>query len=119
MEIMSSDMEKQEDKEIMLEQLNLLNLPKEVVQMAQEDPEFLNTVYKEISEKLGVDTAMDIYQLFKGQQITFPVRFFDAECIQKIIVREYNGSNIKKLAAKYGYSEKTVRRMIRRGAKEK
>lgn len=97
----------------MFAQTNLLNLSKEVVQMAQNDPKLLNGVYKEISEKLGTDTAMDIHQMFKGQQVSFPIRFFDPACIQKLIVREYDGTNIKKLAAKYDYSEKTIRRIIR------
>ena len=110
---MSGDMDKYKDKGIILGQLNLLNLPKEVMQMAQKDPELLNSVYKEISEKLGMDTAMGIYQLFRGQQVSFPMRFFNTECIRKIIVQEYDGINVKELAVKYGYSEKTIRRIIR------
>ena len=105
--------DKYKDNGIILEQPDLLNLPKEVVRMARKDPELLNSIYREISEKLGMDTAMDIYQLFKGQQVTFPMRFFNAECIRKIIVQEYDGTNTKKLAVKYGYSEKTIRRFIR------
>ena len=116
---MSGSMDKHKDNGIILGQLNLLNLPQEVVQMARKDPELLNSVYKEISEKLGMDTAMDIYQLFKGQQVTFPMRFFNAECIRKIIVQEYDGTNVKKLAVKYGYSEKTIRRIIRESVEEK
>lgn len=116
---MSGSMDEYKDNGIILGQLNLLNLPQEVVQMARKDPELLNSVYKEISEKLGMDTAMDIYQLFKGQQVTFPMRFFNAECIRKIIVQEYDGTNIKKLAVKYGYSEKTIRRIIRESVEEK
>ena len=112
-------MDKYKDNGIILGQLNLLNLPQEVVQMARKDPELLNSVYKEISEKLGMDTAMDIYQLFKGQQVTFPMRFFNAECIRKIIVQEYDGTNVKKLAVKYGYSEKTIRRIIQESVEEK
>ena len=110
---MTEQGDKPKDKGIILVPINLLNLPKEVMQMARQDPELLNSIYKEISEKLGMDTAMDIYQLFKGQQVTFPMRFFNAECIRQIIVQEYDGTNVKKLAVKYGYSEKTVRRIIR------
>ena len=106
-------MDKYKENGIILAQLHLLNLPIEVIRMAQKDPELLNSVYREISEKLGMDTAMDIYQLFKGQQVTFPMRFFSPECIRKSIVQEYDGTNIKKLAVKYGYSEKTIRRIIR------
>lgn len=86
--------------------------------MAVNDPELFNAVYKEISEKLGVDTAMSIYQMFKGQQISFPVRFFNPEKIKQIIVQEYDGANVRMLAVKYGYSEKSVRRIIRESVGE-
>lgn len=81
--------------------------------MAENNPEMLNTVYKEISEKLGMDTAIEIYRMFKGQQISFPMRLFNPERIQKCIIQEYDGTNIKTLAIKYEYSEKTIRRIIR------
>ena len=81
--------------------------------MAEIDPELLNGVYREISEKLGMDTAMEIYKMFRGQQINFPVRFFSPVKVQQIILKEYNGENIRALAIKYNYSEKTVRRIIK------
>ena len=98
---------------IRLENLDLVEFPKEVMQMAEKDSEILNAVYREISEKLGMDTAMEIYQMFKGQQINFPVRFFNPTQIQQIIVKEYDGTNIRTLAIKYNYSEKTIRRIIK------
>lgn len=103
---------------ILLGQVECLKLSQEVMRMAENDPELLNAVYKEISEKMGMDAAMEIYRLFKGQQISFPMRFFNPDRIQKIIVQEYDGSNIKTLAIKYGYSEKTVRRIIRDSVSE-
>ena len=105
--------DKHKENGIILERGNLLNLSKEVMRMAVNDPELLNSVYKEVSEKLGMDVAMSIYQMFKGQQISFPMRFFNPTKIQQMIVQEYSGKNIKTLAVKYGYSEKTVRRIIR------
>ena len=103
---------------IILEQQNLLKYGKEVMLMAENDSELLNTVYREVADKLGMDTAMEIYQLFKGQQICFPVRFFNPTRIQQIIIQEYDGTNIKLLAVKYNYSEKTVRRIIRDSVEE-
>ena len=110
-------MDKYKDIEIRLGGSHLLNLSKEVVQMVETNPELLNAVYKEISEKLGMDAAMEIYRMFKGQQISFPVRFFNPQQIQALIIREYNGTNIKKLAIKYSYSEKTIRRIIKESLK--
>ncbi len=111
-------MDKHKDNGILLAHQLPLKLSKEVMQMAVNDPELFNAVYKEISEKLGVDTAMSIYQMFKGQQISFPVRFFNPEKIKQIIVQEYDGANVRMLAVKYGYSEKSVRRIIRESVGE-
>ena len=106
-------MDKYKDIEIILKSLEVLEYGKEVTEMAIKDPELLNNVYKEISERLGMDTAMEIYRMFKGQQISFPVRFLNPAKIQKLIIEEYNGTNLKILATKYNYSEKTVRRIIK------
>ena len=106
-------MDKHVDFGIRLEKSNLVKFSKEVMRVAENDSELLNTVYREIGEKLGMDVAMEIYQLFKGQQINFPVRFFNPTRIQQIIVKEYDGTNIRTLAIKYNYSEKTIRRIIK------
>ena len=106
-------MDKYKDFGIRLAQSNLVEFSAEVMRMAEQDSELLNAVYKEVSEKLGMDTAMEIYQMFKGQQINFPVRFFNPTRIQQIIVKEYDGTNVRTLAIKYSYSEKTIRRIIK------
>ena len=110
---MCNDRDKRKEFGIRLEKSNLVEFSTEVMRMAEKDSELLNTVYKEVSEKLGMDTAMEIYQMFKGQQINFPVRFFNPTRIQQIIVKEYDGTNIRTLAVKYNYSEKTIRRIIK------
>ena len=81
--------DKYKDIEILLGRWEYLKLSVEVIQVADNNSELLNTVYKEISEKLGMDTALEIYQMFKGQQISFPMRFFNPTVIQKLIVKEY------------------------------
>lgn len=111
------EMDKYKDIGIILAPQTSLKYSKEVMKMAENDPELLNNIYREISEKLGMDTAMDIYGLFKGQQISFPTRFFNPVRIRQIIIQEYDGTNIRTLSIKYGYSEKTIRRIIKDSAK--
>ena len=111
-------MDKYKDFGIRLEKSNLVEFSAEVMRMAENDSELPNTIYKEVSEKLGMDTAMEIYQMFKGQQINFPVRFFNPARIQQIIVKEYDGTNVRTLAIKYNYSEKTIRRIIKDSLEE-
>lgn len=96
-----------------MELLRCEGLPKELTQMAQEDHSLLQSVYREIADRLGVQTAVEMYSLFHGQQISFPMRLYDPEDIRSRVIREYDGTNLRQLATRYGYSEKTIRRMIR------
>lgn len=95
-------------------------VPKEVVKyenkevdILEKESELYNTVYKEISEIIGLDATLKIYLRFKGQQVSFPVRLYNPQLIQQNVIKEFDGTNIKTLAKKYDYSEKTIRRMIR------
>ena len=111
-------MDKHNDIEIRLAKTGSVQWLQEVISVSGNNSELLNAVYKELAEKLGMDTAMNIYQLFKGQQINFPIRFFNPNKIQELIVQEYDGSNVRTLATKYNYSEKTIRRIIKDSIKE-
>ena len=106
-------MDKNNDIEIRLAKIEGVQWMQEVICVSGNNSELLNAVYKEIGEKLGMDTAMNIYQMFKGQQINFPVRFFNPNKIQELIIQEYDGTNVRTLAIKYNYSEKTIRRIIK------
>ena len=111
-------MDKSNDFEIRLAKMGSVQWLQGVISVSGNNSELLNAVYKEIGEKLGMDTAMNIYQLFKGQQINFPIRFFNPNKIQELIVQEYDGTNIRTLAIKYNYSEKTIRRIIKESVKD-
>ncbi len=106
-------MDKRKDNEILLATKNLLEFVVGVVDLAKLDAELLNNVYREISEATGTDVAIEMYRLFKGQQITFPVRFLNPDCVKQRIIEEYDGSNIALLAKEYDYSEKPIRRIIK------
>ena len=86
--------------------------------MKESESELFNEVYREICVTIGLDVAIAIYQMYKGQQITFPIHLFNTKRIRQSIIKEYDGTNIKDLAQKYGYSEKTVRRMIKDSLEE-
>ena len=73
----------------------------------------LNNVYMEIADELGLEAAKTIYRMFRGQQISFPLRFMSPEKIREKVIEEFNGTNVRELARKYDYSEKTIRRIIR------
>lgn len=81
--------------------------------MAQQNSNLLHNVYREISEELGIEAALTIHKMFRGTQVSFPVRFFDTQCVKEMIIQEYDGTNVSALAKKYDYSEKTIRRIIK------
>lgn len=75
--------------------------------------EYLNGVYNELANLLGIDVVLKIHASYRGQQVTFPVELFSKEFIAMQIVREYNGHNVKQLATKYEYTERTIRRILK------
>ncbi len=81
--------------------------------MSQYNIDMFHKVYKEISEELGIEAALTIHQMYKGTQVSFPTRILDTQIVKEMIAKEYDGTNLKALAKKYDYSEKSVRRMIR------
>ena len=106
-------MDKPTDNGICFESTDMLRFFCGVMSLDESNKELLNSVYKEINEEFGIDVAMRIYQIYKGTQVNFPMRFFNPEMVKQRITKEYDGTNLKQLAVKYGYSEKTIRRMIK------
>ena len=83
------------------------------VMLLENEEELLNSVYKDINEEFGIDVAMRMYQMYKGVQVNFPMRFLNPDMVKQRILKEYDGTNLKQLAVKYSYSEKTLRRLIK------
>ena len=83
------------------------------VDIAEIRCECLNGIYNELANLLGTDAAMKIHAAYRGQQVTFPVEFFSKQFIKAQIVNEYDGHNIKQLATKHGYSEKSIRKILK------
>jgi Mor family transcriptional regulator len=111
-------MDKHKENGILLVQNEVLQYEKREVEALEKERELYNAVYKEISEIIGLEATLKLYLRFKGQQVTFPVRLYNPHLIQQNVIKEYDGSNIRELARKYDYSEKTIRRMIRDSLEE-
>ena len=73
----------------------------------------LCSVYREIAELMGVDVASQFYNHFKGQQVTFPNKLYDAGYLKNEILEEYaQGKSIRELSVKYGYTERRKRQIV-------
>lgn len=107
-------MDKYKDNGILLINSDLVEYCKEVVSMGGDtDITLFNTIYNDISEKFGIDVAIHMYENYRGLQVTFPTRLFNSDYVKAKIPLEYDGTNIKQLAKKYGYSEKSIRRILK------
>ena len=69
-------------------------------------------IYQEIADALGEETAVAIYELFKGQQIIFPQKLYRKEYIYQYIAECYTGKNVRELSQKFGYSDRRIRQIV-------
>ena len=75
----------------------------------------LNGVYETISEIIGFDNAIKLYENFRGNQVNFPQKLFSKEFVLQEASRAYDGTSesINKIATKYNYSERTIRNWMK------
>ena len=81
------------------------------------EPEDLIGIYSEMAQLIGAEAVTKIYVHFKGHQIAFPTRWYTKD----YIVRQLNRGErqpIKKMATRYGYSERRLRQMLKESREE-
>lgn len=80
----------------------------------------LNGVYETMSEIIGFDNVVKLYENFKGSQINFPTRLFSKEFVLKEALKSYDGTSesINLIATKYSYSERTIRKLLKNNLDE-
>ena len=85
-----------------------MNINKDKLKASQ-----LNGAYAEIAAILGVDAALKLHNRYRGTQISFPVELLSREYIFEQINNEYDGTNVRELATKHGYTEKWIRKIVK------
>ena len=83
--------------------------------MSKNTEPVLNGVYEIMSELIGFDNTVKIYKHFAGSQINFPTKLFSKEFVLQEAIKIYDGTStsINKIATKYNYSERTVRKLLK------
>ena len=83
--------------------------------MSKNSTPVLNGVYEAISDLIGFDNTTKLYKHFAGSQINFPTRLFSKEFVLSEAVKAYDGTSesINKIAVKYNYSERTIRKLLK------
>lgn len=62
---------------------------------------------------LEFEDILILHQVYKGLQVTFPKRLYSREYVREKVKKEYDGTNLKELSRRYGYSERWIRQMIK------
>ena len=85
------------------------------IDVKQKNGGTLNGVYEQMSEIIGFDNVVKLYDNFKGSQINFPTRLFSKEFVLQEALKTYDGTSesINLIATKYSYSERTIRKLLK------
>lgn len=77
------------------------------------DIEALHAFYRGISELIGVEGMLKVFEQYRGMQITIPIHLYDRNLAADHVIQQYNGHNSYDLANKYGYSQRWVIKIIK------
>ena len=84
-----------------------------VVKFKGVDIEALNEIYKTLIDVVGLENAEKLYDLYRGQQLNFPVRLFNTEYIKKTLVEQGKNCDIKMMSSNLGCSERWIRKLAK------
>lgn len=73
-----------------------------------------NGIYQDMRVILGEEMTQKIYQFYRGQQVTFPMRLYSNQYTIEYLVTHYNGQNLKQLSRELGYTERWIKQLIDR-----
>jgi len=74
--------------------------------------ELLQESYAQLNEIVGTEQMTKIFELYRGRQISFPMRLYDRKKVSQQIIEEYDGHNLAQLTQKYDYSQRWIRQII-------
>ena len=73
-----------------------------------------NGIYHDMVIILGEEMTKKIYQFYRGQQVTFPMRLYSNQYTIEYLIQHYNGQNLKQLSRELGYTERWIKQLIDR-----
>ena len=78
-------------------------------------PGLIMPPYGEIIGKLGFTPVFEFAEHFGGCQVYVPrKRHIFKDCLENAVLQEFDGANYVYLAVKYGFCEKTVRKIVKK-----
>ncbi|WP_318767467.1 Mor transcription activator family protein [Lactiplantibacillus carotarum] len=77
------------------------------------DVQALHQFYRSLSEIIGTDAMLKIYEQYKGTQLSIPVHLYDRNLAGERVVARFDGNNQQALSIQYGYSQKWVYKVLK------
>lgn len=71
-------------------------------------------VYNELADLLGEEAVEIIYNAMSGQQVTFPRKMYTPEYVIQMTKDITDRTELKKVAIRYGYSERRLKQLLKR-----
>lgn len=81
--------------------------------MNELDTQGWNKVYRDLEKVIGLDATLSLFKEYRGMQLNFPIRLISRHAMIDILRTEYTGLNKQDLARRYGYSQRSIERMLR------
>jgi len=78
-----------------------------------------NKVYRELEKVIGLDATLNLFKEYRGMQLNLPIRLISRSYMLEVLRNEYTGYNKQELARRFGYSQRSVERMLREIKNEK
>lgn len=66
-------------------------------------------IYRTLMDLVGPEDTELIFEEFRGQQVTFPKRFYKADYVAGEVKRRYDGTNLQELAKEFDYTDRHLR----------
>ena len=69
-------------------------------------------IYKDMVEVLGHEITLKVYESYRGQQVSFPMRLYSDKYAIEYLKKYYNGKNLKQISRKLGYTCNWLQKVI-------
>ena len=69
-------------------------------------------IYADMGEVLGEEIVIKLHKYYRGQQITFPMKLYSIEYVERYIVKNYRTKTIKEMCRELGYTEGWIKQLI-------
>lgn len=77
-----------------------------------------NGIYQDIFEVLGEEVMLAIYENYRGQQVTFPIRLYSQQYVKEYLKKHYDGTNLRQISRELGYTTNWLQQVIKKTQEE-